>query len=153
MDATQNPTVHLPNKPLIVALDGGLTPLNTIQEIRLNSWCRWHQILSRPKDHTVTLDPVLIPYRAEVLALIHRYRAAGNSVYLQAGPGHPMAESVAAHLNCFEAIIRHNPNQVVPQFGQGSFDYVGNLSTELRAWPGGRSAATRSFQWSGSGRS
>jgi 4-hydroxybenzoate polyprenyltransferase/phosphoserine phosphatase len=93
----------------------------------------------------------LLPYRSEVLDLIHQAKAAGRHVVLVSAAHESMAVGVAEHLRCFDEVIatrgllnlkaERKQAALEERFGRKQFDYVGDARADLPVW----AAARRSF--------
>ncbi|HTH28547.1 MAG TPA: UbiA family prenyltransferase, partial [Sphingobium sp.] len=84
----------------------------------------------------IRIDPTLLVYRPEVMALINEARDKGRSVVLCTASPALFGKAVADHLGLFEAVMtstsdinlaaRHKAAALVNKFGEGNFDYIGN---------------------------
>jgi len=89
-------------------------------------------------------DPASLPWRPQVLALIDDWRAAGGRVVLATAADSGLAERVATHLGCFEAVhaTRDGVNLKGPAkaalldatYGAGRYTYVGDSRADLAVW-------------------
>ena len=96
-------------------------------------------------------DLDLLPYRGEVLALIHEARAEGRPIVLVSAAHESLAARVAQHLRCFDEVIatrgslnlkgEHKRIALEQRFGRKQFDYVGDARADLPVW----AAARRGF--------
>jgi 4-hydroxybenzoate polyprenyltransferase len=85
------------------------------------------------------LDPVRLPYNAELLRFLQAQRREGRHIFLTTGADGPLAERIAAHLGIFDGVLasdgttnltRHNKlRRLKEQFG--TFDYIGNSRADL----------------------
>ncbi len=101
--------------------------------------------------HRTLLDFDLLPYRSEVLALIHQAQVEGRPIVLVSAAHELLAAKVAQHLGCFSEIIatRDSVNlkgerkrvALEQRFGRKQFDYVGDARADLPVW----AAARRGF--------
>jgi len=143
------------NVPLCVDLDGTLVKTDLLWEgfflllkenpsalLRLPFW--WWKGIAALKDEIArrTLpDCELLPYRSEVLALIHQAQAAGRHVVLVSAAHESLAAKVAQHLRCFNEVIatrdgvnlkgEHKRDALAQRFGRKGFDYVGDARADL----------------------
>ena len=93
----------------------------------------------------------LLPYRSEVLALIHKAQAEGRPIVLVSAAHESLATKVAQHLRCFDEVIatrdslnlkgEHKRAALEQRFGRKQFDYVGDARADLPVW----AAARRGF--------
>jgi len=93
----------------------------------------------------------LLPYRSEVLALIHQARAEGRPIVLVSAAHELLAAKVAQHLGCFNEVIATHGSvnlkgeqkrlALEQRFGRKQFDYVGDARADLPVW----AAARRGF--------
>jgi 4-hydroxybenzoate polyprenyltransferase/phosphoserine phosphatase len=152
-DAAAN--VAAGTRPLCVDLDGTLVATDTLWEsvvqlvrrnplylLALPLWLLRgraafkHAIASRH-----VLRPEGLPYRSEVLALIHKAREAGRTVILCTAAHRVVAEAIAAHLGLFDDVMasdgKHNLKgdekraALVERFGRNGYDYVGDAHVDL----------------------
>jgi 4-hydroxybenzoate polyprenyltransferase/phosphoglycolate phosphatase-like HAD superfamily hydrolase len=90
----------------------------------------------------------LLPYRSEVLTLIHEARAAGRHTVLVSAAHESLTVQVAQHLRCFDEVIatRDSLNlkgerkriALEERFGRKQFDYVGDAQADLPIWASAR---------------
>lgn len=89
----------------------------------------------------VEFDPATLPYRAEVLDLIHAARAEGRPVILVTAASARVAAAIAAHLDLFDDVLSSDETvnlashdkagALVKRFGARGFDYIGNHDADL----------------------
>jgi 4-hydroxybenzoate polyprenyltransferase len=101
--------------------------------------------------HRTLPDFDLLPYRSEVLALIHEAKAAGRHTVLVSAAHESLAAKVAQYLRCFDEVIatrgsvnlkgEHKRVALEQRFGRKQFDYVGDARADLPVW----AAARRGF--------
>jgi len=101
-------------------------------------------------DH-VTLSPVILPYRSDVLDFVRDQRPLRDRVILATAAHRTIAESVAAHLGLFDAVIAtdgiHNAKgdgkltSIREHLGGSEFDYVGDSMADVPVFR----AARRSY--------
>jgi len=152
--------------PLCVDLDGTLIRTDLTFESLLGALKRrpWLLFLlplwwSRGKSHlkhrlvqAAQLDVSVLPYRAEVLDMIHQARRDGRHVALVTGSHQTLARQVADHLPLFDTVlatteernlIGANKALVLEQmFGRGQFEYVANGRVDLAVWQRSGAAVT-----------
>lgn len=97
----------------------------------------------------VAIDPALLPYNADVLALIAAARTAGRAVYIASASHETYVSAIAAYLGLdgwLASSARENllgatkRQRLVERFGIGGFDYVGDSRSDLDVWPAARRA-------------
>jgi phosphoserine phosphatase len=91
-----------------------------------------------------------LPFNSKVIALITTEKAAGRQVLLVTASDQSIADSVAAHLKLFDAVIgsdgvtnlrgRAKAALLVEKFGRGGFDYAGNSVADIPVWKAARHA-------------
>lgn len=151
------------NTPLVVDLDGTLTPTDTLVEsliklvkqsplnlLRLPIW------LSRGragfKDAIaahVSIDAGLLPYREPLLDYLRQEKSRGRPIWLATAAHRSIAESVAAHLNLFDRVLAteagHNLKgqaklQAIRQSAGDAFVYAGDSRADLPIWQAAQAA-------------
>ncbi len=147
------------HRPLIVDLDGTLTPIDTLHEaavryfvsaplrapVDLLRWLRFGKAQLKARlEECAPLDPARLPFTQSVLDLITQYRALGRQVVLCTASDTGTAERIAAHLGCFDLVMASDGTlnlagsnkaaALVEAYGHGGFDYVGNSSADLPVW-------------------
>ncbi|MFD1341306.1 UbiA family prenyltransferase [Litorisediminicola beolgyonensis] len=147
------------SRPLVVDLDGTLTPVDTLHEAALRyfraaplaaplhmlGWLRAGKpVLKRELAHATPLDPATLPYDDTVLAAIRAARADGRRVVLCTASDRASAEAIAAHLGLFDEVMASDgrvnlagpdkASALVERFGTRGFDYIGNSSADLAVW-------------------
>lgn len=152
--------------PLVVDLDGTLCRTDTLHEALLGIVSADpKQLLTLPQkrhdkaafkrqvaDHKL-LDPALLPYDDDVLALIRTARQQGRTVALVSASDHRQVSAVADHLDLFDLAIgtgapdttgnlaAEGKRQVlVERFGEKGFDYIGDSAADLPVWAAARTA-------------
>jgi phosphoserine phosphatase len=93
----------------------------------------------------IIIDPETLPYRADVLDLIHQAKAAGRVVVLATATHEVMAQKIAKHLGLFEAVLATTQTYnckgakklaKMKEFAAGrSFDYIGDSRADLAIFP------------------
>jgi len=158
-------SVSMASIPLVVDLDGTLIDGDTLhlslaRLIRQRPWvvpilpfvvltgrAGFKQFVS----DRVSLDPVSLPYRADVLAFVRSERAGRQAIVLATAAHQRIAEGVARHLALFDAVIgtsgRHNAKgvgklaSIRAHLGDAEFDYVGDSLADMPVFR----AARRSY--------
>lgn len=160
--STAPPQPAQPPRPLIVDLDGSLVATDTLHEQLLGlagrkplalpavfaSLTRGRGIFKAAVSEHIELDPAALPYRDEVLQLIHETKDQGRPVVLASASDAVTVHAVAEHLGLFDAVItsgqgvnRKGKDKLeairdlltVNQWG-GYFDYVGDHAADLPIW-------------------
>jgi 4-hydroxybenzoate polyprenyltransferase len=90
------------------------------------------------------LDPSLLPYNATLVDYVRTERDRGRRVVLATAADRQLAEAVAAHLGCFDAVIASDEKSnlrgnrkldaINAHEGGGAFAYAGNDRTDLAIW-------------------
>jgi 4-hydroxybenzoate polyprenyltransferase len=84
-----------------------------------------------------------MPFREEVLELIRNARAAGRKVILVTASPQIWADSLAAHLGLFDAVLgtqdknlagKNKADELVRLYGEKKFDYAGDSKPDLKVW-------------------
>lgn len=152
--------------PLVVDLDGTLCRTDTLHEALLGlASADPKQLLSLSQkrgdkaafkrqvaDHKL-LDPALLPYDDDVLALIRKAKDDGRTVALVSASDHRQVSAVADHLGLFDLVIGtgaadttgnlagDGKRQVlIDRFGDKGFDYIGDSAADLPVWAAARTA-------------
>ena len=151
--------------PLIVDLDGTLIDgdslhLSIARLMRVRPWllpmlpivgfsgrARFKEYVS---DH-VTLDPVSLPYRTDVMEFVRRERSTRQQIILATAAHRRIANSVAGHLGFFDSVIASDGNHnakgdgklvsIRAHIGPVEFDYVGDSMADVPVFR----AARRSY--------
>ncbi len=152
--------------PLCVDLDGTLVRTDTLIESVLAAVRHrlWHLFLipvwlSRglpyAKRRLHSLQPVnveLLPYNQDVLEVVTREHSRGRRTVLVTASTQELADTVAAHLECFDeahgTTAASNLKGKVKaeflsrRFGHGGFDYIGDSLADIPVWRHARTAIT-----------
>jgi 4-hydroxybenzoate polyprenyltransferase len=144
--------------PVYVDLDGTLHPGDTLWDavaiaVRRQPWSIWRiavALLQGPvaaKRGLADLglpDPSLLPYRTSLLDWLRAERAAGRRIVLATAAHQHMAEAVAAHLGCFDAVIATGDDGInrkgaaklaaIQADARGPFCYAGDATADLPIW-------------------
>ena len=141
--------------PLFVDLDGTLIETDTlIVSLRQLMFRRPWVLLVLPfyvlrsraafkarLSRSVTIDPEGLPYRAEILAFLREEKLRGRALILATAAHSRIGESVARHLNIFDAVIASDDSHnvkgtaklavILDHVSGGSFDYMGDSTADL----------------------
>lgn len=157
--------------PLVIDLDGSLCRTDTLHEAVLGQVAQNPAILmrfpgwlaggKRHFKHQIAgrgiVDPALLPYDSDVLALIGQARAEGRPVALVSASDQRQVEAVADHLGLFDTAIgsggsggggrggvnlsgEAKARLLSDRYGPGGYDYLGDSMTDLPVWQGARRA-------------
>lgn len=151
--------------PLVVDLDGTLTPVDTLHEgavglfagaplrtlLQLPSWLAQGKAhLKREIALRHSIDPARLPWSEEVLSSINDAKSQGRKVVLCTASDRDTAERVAQHLGVFDQVLASDGiinlsgqakvDALVDAFGEGGFDYIGNASPDVVVWSKSRRA-------------
>lgn len=149
--------------PLVVDLDGTLTPTDTLVEsvVRLLKqsflnlfllplWLvQGRAALKQQVASRVTLSAAGLPYNAELLAYLRAEKQRGRKIFLATAAHESIAQGVAAHLGLFDGVLAskdgHNLKgsaklQAIQQQIDGRFVYAGDHRADLPIWKGAQAA-------------
>ncbi|MBC2668127.1 UbiA family prenyltransferase [Novosphingobium piscinae] len=150
--------------PLCVDLDGTLVKTDLLHEsalelaktaplalLRLPGWlARGKAVMKQRLSDHVDLAVAHLPYRQEVIAMITTARDEGREIVLATASDQRVAMAVANHLGLFDRILASDgvtnlsaeakARQLVADYGEGGFDYVGNSADDLAVWRRARRA-------------
>ncbi|MEM6257539.1 MAG: UbiA family prenyltransferase [Planctomycetota bacterium] len=160
--ADPSPDNPKPKRPLIVDLDGTLVATDTLHELLLEVAGRHPLDLPRALlgltrgragfkatlAKLAQLDPAVLPYREEVLALIREAKGEGRPIVLASASHAGTVESVAEHLGLFDAVISTDGQSnrkgkqklesirdlITERQWDARFDYVGDDVADLPIW-------------------
>ena len=148
---------HTSNLPLVVDLDGTLTPTDTLLEslvrllkrsplsiLRLPFWLiRGRAGFKESISTRVTLDVENIPYSAPLLDYLREEKSRGRQIVLATAAHHTIADEVARHLDIFSVVIatraennlkgRAKLQAIQDNVGE-AFVYAGDCSADLPIW-------------------
>ncbi len=151
--------------PLCVDLDGTLIKTDLLLESAISAVRRnpflllvlpiWilagRAVLKRKLALRSQIDVALLPYREELLSLLHEEKQRGRSLLLVTGSDELLAQRVGDHLGIFEQILasdgktnltsRRKRDKLLELFGEAGFAYAGDSSVDLPVW----SKAAESF--------
>ena len=98
------------------------------------------------------IDPASLPYNEDVLAHVRDWRAGGGRTALVTATDRSVAETIAAHLDCFDEVhgsdgMTNLKGPAKAEFltghhGPGGFDYMGDARADLPVWARARRAIT-----------
>ena len=149
--------------PLVVDLDGTLTPTDTLVEsvlllakrspvdlLKLPLWLvRGRASMKSEIASRVTLDPGALPYRQDLLDYLHAEKATGRELVLATAAHRSIADAVARHLGLFDRVLAsdaaHNLTggnklaAIRAQVGP-AFAYAGDNVADLSVWEGAQAA-------------
>jgi 4-hydroxybenzoate polyprenyltransferase len=104
-----------------------------------------HQLAAR-----IHLNPASLPYRQQVLDLLHREKAAGRRIALATAADRELAESIASHLGLFDEVHASNGQLnlkgankaafLAERFAETGFEYVGDSEADVEVWRSARGA-------------
>ena len=151
--------------PLVVDLDGTLTPSDTLHETAVR------YALSRPVEALINiprwlthgrawlkqqlavaapLNVAALPYATSVTDQIEQARAAGSEIVLSTASDITVAQRISDHLGIFDRVMasdgevnlagENKANALIEVYGAGGFDYIGNSSADLPVWAKARNA-------------
>ena len=146
-------------RPLVLDLDGTVSRTDTLVEALLRLAARaplrllallpvlmtaGRAAFKRRVAREAPLDPGSLVFNEEVLELARAARAAGRPVLLVTAADWDVADSVARHLDLFDAVYASDgavnlkaeakARFLVQRFGAGGFDYVGDAAADLPVW-------------------
>jgi 4-hydroxybenzoate polyprenyltransferase len=150
--------------PLCVDLDGTLLRTDTLIEslllllkanplwaFLLPVWAyRGRAHLKRQIATRVELDPVHLPYHADLLAYLRREHERGRKLVLVSAADEILVRVVSEHLGIFEEVIAsdgalnlkgaNKRGALAARFGSGGYDYAGDHRADLDVWSDAREA-------------
>ena len=96
------------------------------------------------------LNPARLPYRQQVLELIHQERATGRRIALVTASDRELAEAIASYLGLFDEVHASDGKLnlkgankaafLAQHFAQTGFDYVGDSAADVEVWRNARAA-------------
>lgn len=152
-----------PSLPLVVDLDGTLTPTDTLVEsvlllakraplalCRLPFWLlRGREVLKSEIARRVAIAPDELPYREDLLDWLRAERANGRELVLATAAHRTIAEGVAGHLGLFDRVLAsdaarnlkgpHKLAAIRAEVGP-AFAYAGDSAADLPVWEGAQAA-------------
>lgn len=159
----ENETKLAAGHPLVVDLDGTLTPTDTLVEsvVRLLKQSFLHffllplwvlqgrAALKQQVASRVKLSAAGLPYNAELLDYLKAEKLRGRKIYLATAAHQSIAQGVAAHLDLFDGVLSteggHNLKgsaklQAIQQQIHSHFVYAGDHRADLPIWQGAQAA-------------
>ncbi|MGY6274124.1 UbiA family prenyltransferase [Methylomonas sp. MgM2] len=153
----------LTNLPLVVDLDGTLTPTDTLLEslikvvkqspmnlVRLPLWLMLGRAgLKESIAARVRIAGELIPYRADLLEYLRAEKRKGRKIILATAAHHSIAENVAKHLGLFDLVLASDLSrnlkgeaklQAIQERVGENFVYAGDSQADLPIWKAARAA-------------
>jgi 4-hydroxybenzoate polyprenyltransferase/phosphoserine phosphatase len=151
--------------PLIVDLDGTLTPTDTLVEmvikvvkhdpltlLKIPLWllkgrARFKQLIA--SHASVTFNAANLPYNESLLDYLRAEKAKGRKLVLATAADRSIAESVAAHLGLFDMVLASdgshnlkgdNKRVMIEQAVGQPFSYAGDHAADLPIWKAASSA-------------
>lgn len=151
------------NPPLVVDLDGTLTPADTLVEavikvikqspvnlVRLPFWLMKGR--AEFKDAISTRARIAaehLPYREALLEYLRQEKAKGRQLVLATAAHHAIADAVAHHLGLFDHVLATKPGrnlkgkdklQAIREKVGESFVYAGDAQADVPIWNGAQAA-------------
>jgi len=149
--------------PLVVDLDGTLTPTDTLVEsvlllakrapldlFKLPVWlARGREVMKTEIARRVSVAPDALPYRDDLLDYLRQEKAAGRELVLATAAHASIAEGVAGHLALFDRVLatdgsrnlkgRNKLDAIRAEVGP-KFAYAGDSAADLPVWEGAQAA-------------
>jgi 4-hydroxybenzoate polyprenyltransferase/phosphoserine phosphatase len=149
--------------PLVVDLDGTLTPTDTLVEsvlllakrapldlLKLPLWlARGREVMKTEIARRVSVAPDGLPYREDLLDYLRQEKAAGRELVLATAAHASIAEGVAGHLGLFDRVLatdgsrnlkgRNKLAAIRAEVGP-AFAYAGDSVADLPVWEGAQAA-------------
>lgn len=149
--------------PLVVDLDGTLTPTDTLVEsalllakqspldlLKLPFWlARGREVLKSEIARRVTVAPEQLPYREDLLDYLRLEKAAGRELVLATAAHRSIADGVAQHLGLFDRVLATDGTRnlkgsnklaaIRAEVGP-AFAYAGDCAADLAVWEGAQAA-------------
>lgn len=149
--------------PLVVDLDGTLTPTDTlvesvIQLIKHSPISLLHLLIYLPTGRSAfkegvasrsTISATTLPYRLELLAYLNTQRERGRSIILATAAHQSIANSVATHLGIFDMVLASNASRnlkgeaklqaIRAEVGE-IFVYAGDSNADIPIWQAAQAA-------------
>ena len=145
------------NMPLVVDLDGTLTPTDTLVEsiikvvkqsplnlLRLPMWLlRGRAGFKNRIAAQTNIDPEHLPYRGPLLDYLHAEKARGRHIVLATAAHKSIAERVSTHLGLFDKVLATDSDHnlkgkaklkaIQEEVGE-AFVYAGDSHADLPIW-------------------
>ena len=166
MVGTEQQSLALPQRqsaPLVVDLDGTLTPTDTLVEsivqlltlsplnlLRLPLWLLRGRAAFKAEIASRThISAPHLPFRESLLDYLRSERAGGRRIVLATAAHRSIADAVASHLDCFDAVLATESNcnlkgaeklfAIHSAVGE-NFVYAGDSAADLPIWKASRAA-------------
>lgn len=155
-----NVNTELP--PLVVDLDGTLTPTDTLVEsviylVKQSPWNLLRLLLLLPQGKVAfkrfvavnsTFSPEIVPYRESFLAYLRSEREKGRRLILATASHKAIADRVSAHLGIFDEVIAtdssnlkgENKLEAIQKIVGEEFVYAGDSTADLPIWESAKAA-------------
>ncbi|MDR2188235.1 MAG: UbiA family prenyltransferase [Azonexus sp.] len=149
--------------PLVVDLDGTLTPTDTLHESLIQlvkqsplnlfrlplALLKGKAVFKEEVAAQVDIDPVQLPYRQDVLDYIRSEKAKGRPIILATAAHASIAKNVANYLDLFDQVLATESDRnlkgavklqtIRAKVGE-KFSYAGDSATDLPIWQAASSA-------------
>jgi len=159
-----HPSLSADALPLVVDLDGTLLLTDMLHEssLQLVRDAPWKALalpvwlaggkatLKRRIAQQVEVPVAHLPYNQPLVTWLREQRATGRRVVLCTASDQALADAIAAHLGCFDAVMASDgatnlagpakADALVRAFGERGFDYAGNSRADLPVWRAARAA-------------
>lgn len=150
--------------PLVVDLDGTLTPTDTLVEaviklikqspinlLHIFFWLfRGRSGFKEAVAARTSLAAEHLPYRESLVAYLREERAQGRKLILATASHRSIADSVAAHLGLFDAVIATDAHRnlkgraklqaIQEKLGDNEFAYAGDSGADVPIWKAAKGA-------------
>ena len=149
--------------PLVVDLDGTLTPTDTLVEsviclvkhsplnvLRLPVWlARGRAEFKNSIALHASISPALLPYRQDLLDYLKEEKAKGRQVVLATAAHQSIAQGVASHLDIFDKVLASGPGhnlkgqaklEAIRHLVGEDFVYAGDSRADLPIWKSAQAA-------------
>ncbi len=164
MRPSTHPSLSADALPLVVDLDGTLLLTDMLHEssLQLVREAPWKALalpvwlaggkaaLKRRIAQQVEVPVAHLPYNQPLVTWLREQRATGRRVVLCTASDQALADAIAAHLGCFDAVMASDgatnlagpakADALVRAFGERGFDYAGNSRADLPVWRAARAA-------------
>lgn len=149
--------------PLVVDLDGTLTPTDTLVEsvlllakqspldlLKLPLWlARGREVMKSEIARRVSVAPEQLPYRQDLLDYLRAEKAGGREIVLATAAHRSIADGVAGHLGLFDRVLAtdgtrnlkgSNKLAAIREEVGPDFAYAGDSAADLAVWEGAQAA-------------
>ncbi|MBZ5664748.1 MAG: UbiA family prenyltransferase [Acidobacteriia bacterium] len=106
--------------------------------------------LKRQLAARVHLNPACLPYRPQVLDLLHQEKAAGRRIALVTAADRELAEAIFSYLGLFDEVHASDGHVnlkgatkaefLARQFAETGFEYMGDSAADVEVWRNARAA-------------